>query len=236
MLEREPAVPGDVVGMRVGLERADDSHVEPLGLPQDGLDRERRVDHDRLARLLAADEVRRAAEIVVHELREAARRRTLATDAAIEVEVSASQTSEHEEAPDQHGEPDRACDERASQPLRRLVRGGRRDDGQPRRPAHDGAVVVALAGTEDLRPRRGHARSRAAGTRRCRPPRSSRRSSGRSCPRGRGSSPPEQALRRARHRAAPRARARSSRAARARSASRRRAASTHPARRRAGRS
>ena len=36
----------------------------------DRLDRERRVDHDRLARLLATDEVRRAAEILVQHLRE----------------------------------------------------------------------------------------------------------------------------------------------------------------------
>ena len=70
VLEREAAVPGDVVGVRVGLERADDSHVEPLGLREDALDRERRIDDHRLAGLLAADEVRGTAEIVVHELRE----------------------------------------------------------------------------------------------------------------------------------------------------------------------
>ena len=70
VLEREAAVPGDVIGVRVGLERAHDSHVEPLGLPQDGLDRERRIDDDRLTGLLAADEVRGTAEVVVDELRE----------------------------------------------------------------------------------------------------------------------------------------------------------------------
>ena len=70
VLEREAAVPGDVVGVRVRLERADDSDAEPLGLREDRLDRERRVDDDRLARLLATDEVRRAAEVVVQQLRE----------------------------------------------------------------------------------------------------------------------------------------------------------------------
>ena len=68
VLEREPAVARDVVGVRVRLERPHDAHLEPFGLGEDLLDRVGRVDDDRLLRLLAADEVRGAPEIVVQDL------------------------------------------------------------------------------------------------------------------------------------------------------------------------
>ena len=43
---------------------------EPLGLVEDRLDREVRVDDDRFAGLLAAHEVRGAPQVVVQDLRE----------------------------------------------------------------------------------------------------------------------------------------------------------------------
>ena len=68
VLERQPAVAGDVVGVRVRLEHADDAHTVPLGLVEVLLDRVGRVDQDRLARSLVADEVGGAAEVLVDEL------------------------------------------------------------------------------------------------------------------------------------------------------------------------
>ena len=68
VLEREPAVPGDVVGVRVRLDRADDPHAAPLGLVQDRLDRERRVDDHRDPGLFVSHEITRTAQIVVQEL------------------------------------------------------------------------------------------------------------------------------------------------------------------------
>ena len=70
VLEREPAVARDVVGVRVRLDRPHDAHLEPLRLREHLLDRVRRVDDDRSLRLLAADEVRGAPEIAVEDLRE----------------------------------------------------------------------------------------------------------------------------------------------------------------------
>ena len=70
VLEREPAVPGHMVGVRVGLEHALEADTFPCGGCEQLLDCERRVDDDRHARLRVADEVRRAAEIFVHELPE----------------------------------------------------------------------------------------------------------------------------------------------------------------------
>ena len=68
MLEREPAVPGDVVGVRVRLEDARDPDVPFLRLGEVGLDRVRGIDDHGLTRGLVADQVGRAAEIVVDEL------------------------------------------------------------------------------------------------------------------------------------------------------------------------
>jgi len=63
-------VPGDVVGMRVRLERPHDADVLLFGRRHVPLDREGRIDEDRIVRRLVADEVGRAAEIVVDELPE----------------------------------------------------------------------------------------------------------------------------------------------------------------------
>ena len=80
VLEREAPVPGDVVGVRVRLEHARDPHVPLLGLLEVLLDRVRGIDDHRLARGLVADQVGRAAEIVVDELRERTNRKPTAVD------------------------------------------------------------------------------------------------------------------------------------------------------------
>src|SRR5207245_1369945 len=56
----------------------DDPDAEPLRLGQVGLDRVRRIDEHRLARLLVAEEVGRAPEVLVDELPEEHCDRTLA--------------------------------------------------------------------------------------------------------------------------------------------------------------
>ena len=68
VVEREAPVPGEVVGVRVRLEHAGQPHVPVRRLLQVLLDRVGRVDDDRDARVLVADQVRRAAEAVVDEL------------------------------------------------------------------------------------------------------------------------------------------------------------------------
>jgi hypothetical protein len=68
VLQRQPAVTGDVVGVRVSLDRPNDMNSQVLRLGEDRLDRERRVDDDRFPRLLAAHEIRGTAEIVVQDL------------------------------------------------------------------------------------------------------------------------------------------------------------------------
>ena len=68
MLECESSVPRDVVGVGVRLEHAFDPHARLGGGRDDGLDLERRVDHDRDTSLLIADQVTGAAQIVVDEL------------------------------------------------------------------------------------------------------------------------------------------------------------------------
>ncbi len=75
VLEREAAVSRDVVGVRVRLEDADEPDVVPLDLRQHGFDVIRRVDDDRDAGVLVADEVRGAAQVVVQELLESTARR-----------------------------------------------------------------------------------------------------------------------------------------------------------------
>ena len=70
VLEREPAVARDVVGVGVGLDRPNDANPASLGFLEVLLDRERRIDDDRLPRALVADQVRSAAKSVVDELRE----------------------------------------------------------------------------------------------------------------------------------------------------------------------
>src|ERR671925_288145 len=68
VLQREPAVPGDVVGVRVRLEDANDVRPARLRLVEVLLDRVGGIDDHRLPGGLIADQVGRAAEIVVDEL------------------------------------------------------------------------------------------------------------------------------------------------------------------------
>ncbi len=70
VLEREPPVPGEVVGVRVRLDRADDADVALRGFVEVLLDREGRIDDDGVTGTGIADEVGGAAERVVDELRE----------------------------------------------------------------------------------------------------------------------------------------------------------------------
>ena len=70
MLEREPAVPGEVIGVRVGLDDADDLDSALRGRREHALDRVRRIDDRGDAGFLVTDQVRRAPEIVVQELLE----------------------------------------------------------------------------------------------------------------------------------------------------------------------
>jgi len=70
VLEREPAVARDVVCVRVRLEHASDPHMELLGAFEVLLDRVGGIDDHGLTRGLVADQVGRAAEVVVDELPE----------------------------------------------------------------------------------------------------------------------------------------------------------------------
>ena len=70
VLECQPSVAGDVIGVRVRLEDADEPHVASLRLGEVRLDPVRGVDEDGDARVLVPDQVRPAAEIVVDELPE----------------------------------------------------------------------------------------------------------------------------------------------------------------------
>ena len=70
VLERQAPVTGDVIGMRVRLEDARDPNVPLLGLLEVLLDRVCRIDDHGLTRGLVADQVGRAAEIVIDELPE----------------------------------------------------------------------------------------------------------------------------------------------------------------------
>ena len=88
VLQREPAVPRDMVGVCVSLEHTHDPDAEPLGLREIGLDRVGGVDEQRLAGLLVPDEIGRAAQVRVDELPEDHRARTLAAAAAVFLEVT----------------------------------------------------------------------------------------------------------------------------------------------------
>jgi hypothetical protein len=70
VLQREPSVPGEMVGVRVRLDRPDDPDLAPRRFRQHGFDRVRRVDDRRDTSFLVADQIRRTAEVVVHELLE----------------------------------------------------------------------------------------------------------------------------------------------------------------------
>jgi hypothetical protein len=68
VVDGEPAVARDVVGVGVRLERPHDAGLEAFRFGEDRLDREVRVDDHDLAGLLAPDEIRGAAEVVVEDL------------------------------------------------------------------------------------------------------------------------------------------------------------------------
>ncbi len=70
VLEGEPAVAGDVVGMRVRLDCPHDADMAVRGFVEVLLDRVGRVDDHGLPGLLVADQVGGAAEVVVDELAE----------------------------------------------------------------------------------------------------------------------------------------------------------------------
>jgi hypothetical protein len=70
VLEREPAVAGDVIGVRVRLEDGDELDAASLALGEIGLDRIRRIDDDGGSCLLVADEVGGTPQVVVDELLE----------------------------------------------------------------------------------------------------------------------------------------------------------------------
>jgi hypothetical protein len=70
MLECESPVTGDVIGMCVRLEDADELDLVSPGGIEILLDGERRIDDDGFLRLLVADEIRGTPEIVVDELPE----------------------------------------------------------------------------------------------------------------------------------------------------------------------
>ena len=57
VLDAEPAVAGEMVGMRVGLDDPDDPHAAPVGLGEVLLDRECGVDDRRHAPVLVADQI-----------------------------------------------------------------------------------------------------------------------------------------------------------------------------------
>ena len=87
VLERQSAVPGDVVGMRVRLEHAHDPHACPFGLLEVELDRVSGIYEHRVAGFLVADQIGRAAEIIVHKLSEQHVSTTLPMFAASFLEV-----------------------------------------------------------------------------------------------------------------------------------------------------
>jgi hypothetical protein len=68
VLQREASVPRDVIGVGVRLKDTLDAYALLLRDGQVLLDRERRIDDNRYACLSIADEIRRAPEILVHEL------------------------------------------------------------------------------------------------------------------------------------------------------------------------
>ena len=90
VLEGEPAVAGDVVGVRMGLEHPSDAQAFPFCGLQVGLDCIGRIDVRRLAGRDIADQVGGAAEIVVDELAEQ-HARTLAPSSACFLEAAASE-------------------------------------------------------------------------------------------------------------------------------------------------
>ncbi len=70
MLEREPPVPRQMIGVRVRLDDSHDRDVASRRFLEHLLDRKRRIDDDGDTGVLIADQIRRTAEIVVNELLE----------------------------------------------------------------------------------------------------------------------------------------------------------------------
>jgi len=70
VLESKAAVSGDVIGVGVRLEHADEPDAMPDALIQIRFDRVGRIDDDRDAGMLVADEIGRTAEVVGDELLE----------------------------------------------------------------------------------------------------------------------------------------------------------------------
>ena len=70
MIDGEAAVAGDVICVRVCLDRPHDADVEPLGLGEDRLDREVWIHDGDLPGDLAAHEIRGASQVVVQDLGE----------------------------------------------------------------------------------------------------------------------------------------------------------------------
>ena len=70
VLEREPAVAGQMVGVRVRLDHPHDLHISPGGRLQHLFDRIRRIDDRSDACILVADQIRRTAQVVVQKLLE----------------------------------------------------------------------------------------------------------------------------------------------------------------------
>ena len=70
VLEREPAVAGQVIGVRVGLDHPHDLHLALGGRLQHRFDRERWIDDRSDACILVAHQIRRTAEVVVQKLLE----------------------------------------------------------------------------------------------------------------------------------------------------------------------
>ena len=68
VLEREPAVPGHMVGVRVRLDRPHDPEPVALGLVEQRLDREGGIDEHGNAGFFVSHEVTRAPEIAVQKL------------------------------------------------------------------------------------------------------------------------------------------------------------------------
>src|SRR4026209_2229314 len=62
VLEREAPVPGQMIRMRVRLDHPDDARIASRGLLEVLLDRERRIDDDRVTRARVADAVGSTAE------------------------------------------------------------------------------------------------------------------------------------------------------------------------------
>src|SRR5262249_62239943 len=65
-----PSVAGEVIGVRMGLQHADEPDVVMFRFRQHRLDVKGRVDDDRHTLVLVADEVTGAAQVVVQELLE----------------------------------------------------------------------------------------------------------------------------------------------------------------------